>query len=310
MSRCRNYCFTSYNFDAPFTSWTKDEHPECVRALVFQTEQCPDTGRRHIQGYVEFTTAKTIAAAKGCLGDVSCHFERRKGTASQAADYCRKTDSRVAGVNCDFGDFGGDQGKRTDLTAAISTLRDSGLAGVAELHAEVYVKYSRGLHSLAFEYARAAPESPCVRVILLHGPPGVGKSRTARFLSGQSLFVVDEVVNGHVWFDGYRGERFLLIDDVYGTIKYTHMLRLLDRYRIRLSIKGGHTYSNWHTIFITANTEILNWYPDVFKGDANCSAYKALRRRFTKVLSLPECLPDSYFTDKKILLDKLCIDLS
>ena len=56
------------------------------------------------------------------------------------------------------------------------------------------------------------------------------------------------------WFDNYEQEDCLLIDDFDDTaVPIELMLQLLDGYRQRLPIKGGHTYAAWEKVIITTN---------------------------------------------------------
>lgn len=51
--------------------------------LVGQREKCPETGREHIQGYVEFEHPQRMDAVKKAIGDAGAHLEVRKGTRDQ-----------------------------------------------------------------------------------------------------------------------------------------------------------------------------------------------------------------------------------
>ncbi len=61
-----------------------------VRYWVYGNEVCPDTGKEHLQGYIEFPKQKGMRAVKKALGDTSAHLEVRRGTSTEAADYCKK----------------------------------------------------------------------------------------------------------------------------------------------------------------------------------------------------------------------------
>ncbi len=73
------------------------------------------------------------------------------------------------------------------------------------------------------------------------------------------------------WWDGYTSQSVIIFDDFYGQIKISYMLRLLDRYPLRLPIKGGFTWARWTHVFITSNEEPENWWagaqiPDVVRA--------------------------------------------
>lgn len=120
----------------------------------------------------------------------------------QARDYCRKADGRIAGP-WELGVFQqGGQGRRSDLSAAVVTLRERGLGAVADEHGESFVKYHKGLQALEDQLDIPLPDttfqprpwqqqllnilqsSPDDRTILWVADPagGSGKSRLARHL--------------------------------------------------------------------------------------------------------------------------------
>ena len=45
-----------------------------------------------------------------------------------------------------------------------------------------------------------------------------------------NLYNVPEPNNGSLWFDGYRGQKTILLDDFYGWIKYHTLLQITDGY--------------------------------------------------------------------------------
>jgi len=112
-------------------------HPNC-RYLVWQEEVCPDTGRIHWQGYVEFFRSQRMAAVKKIFGD-TVHVEPRRGTAQEADDYCSKDDTRLPGATVTrLGVRSAGAGARTDLKAA-----DAIYAEAMELDAEGAIAFVR-----------------------------------------------------------------------------------------------------------------------------------------------------------------------
>jgi len=54
------------------------------------------------------------------------------------------------------------------------------------------------------------------------------------------------------WFDGYEGQRTVILDDFRkNNMSFSLLLRLLDRYCITVPVKGGYTCWNPLTIIIT-----------------------------------------------------------
>ena len=117
--RRRNWCFTVNNPEADL-SWN-DFTEAGATYLVFQEER-GERGTTHYQGYVEFSAGKTMARVKRIPGMKRAHLEPRQGTAKQAADYCKKADTRFDGP-WEFGAITS-QGKRSDLENFISRAKE------------------------------------------------------------------------------------------------------------------------------------------------------------------------------------------
>jgi len=66
-----------------------------IRYWISQVE-VGDTGRRHLQAYVEFMRPKRLSEAKSTLGWGHAHLEHRWGTRTQAREYCMK-DEQLTG---------------------------------------------------------------------------------------------------------------------------------------------------------------------------------------------------------------------
>lgn len=92
----RRYCFTLFEYEVPAEVF-KAPLDRTVRYVVWQEEECPDTHRRHIQGYLRFANAQRMAAVKRIIGKDSVHVSRCNGSEAQNVKYCTKEESRVSG---------------------------------------------------------------------------------------------------------------------------------------------------------------------------------------------------------------------
>lgn len=272
MSRLRNWCFTK------FVEEEKDYNDiihgeDRVRCAIWQLERSPSTGRLHLQGYAEFTSAVRMAQVKSILGDDTVHLEARRGTREQAIAYCRKDETRVRGP-WEFGNLDSVQpGKRNDLSIVAQSILDGNALGeVIGEHPVQYIKFKRGIEALYFERKReTTKEFRRLEVLVYYGDAGTGKTRTAVEKDPESYYILDQ--GERLWFDGYRGERTLIIDDFYGWIKYGTLLRMLDGYQYRCEVKGGFVYAEWSCVIITSNKPPSDWYTQGMTA--------ALRRRIT-----------------------------
>ena len=99
-----------------------------------------------------------------------------------------------------------------------------------------YAHYSNGLEKLKVHYKRQKLRGVVrqVKVYVAWGTPGSGKSYWADRFRPETTFTLPDQGRGTVWFDGYDGEKVLLIEDFEGKINYRSLLRYLDNYPLRV----------------------------------------------------------------------------
>ncbi len=170
------------------------------------------------------------------------------------------------------------QGKRTDII----NLMDAVHGGVSDLdlylfHTGAMVKYNKAVTKFRYLLDRRNAISEPVECTLFWGPTGVGKTRLV-WEKEQSLYVYSGDSGSNIWFDGYSGESAILFDDFNGDIRLSTLLRLTDRYPIRLPVKGDFVMRKCKSIYFTSNLPIEDWYPS-----ANPEHLSALKRRFTLI---------------------------
>jgi len=229
------------------------------RYVEFQVERCATTQRVHVQGWMY---VKTLIRVNEIIKHLfKSHVEICLGSFDQNKVYCTKNSTRVAGP-WSIGEMP-KQGKRNDIIAAAAILRDGGsLRTVAESHPTVYLKYASNLAKMKFIFDTAKrQEFRHVTTTVIFGPTSTGKSRFVIDKYGpENVYKLDSQSKS-VWFDGYDGEDVLLIDDFYGWIKHGFLLNILDGHKLRLDVKGAHTWAGYTKIYITSNKHPKDWYP-------------------------------------------------
>ena len=77
-------CFDLANFSVP----NEDDR---FQYMVYQVENCPTTGRDHIQGYLELKTQTRFNQVKQMFAPAVVHLEGRKAKSSiPAINYCKR----------------------------------------------------------------------------------------------------------------------------------------------------------------------------------------------------------------------------
>lgn len=290
--RHRNWMITSFNVGL-YDTWKDIQCGDWIRYFIYQMEEGKETKKQHLQGYIELNKPTSIKRLKKLLNDNTLHCEVRMGTQMEAINYCSKEDTRI--MDTVIIGTKANQGFRTDLESLYNDIRN-GMTwnDIVMNYPNQIVRYSRGVERLFNDLrADAIPNFQKVNTSILWGDAGTGKTK----------FVYDNhdfkdvyrlrLTNNSIWFDGYTGQKVLLIDDFYGQIKFHDMLEYLDGYKFQVPVKGGMVWKNWNTVYITSNKHPKKWYKDF-----NCMDKKEWCRRITEIIEFvdlnkginePEC---------------------
>lgn len=249
-----HWCFTHYDLDNRIAF-----DPNIMSYMVSQIEKCPKTGKLHQQGYIELLRKKTLGGLKKALGVKSTHFEPRRGTSQQAAEYCKKVESRIE-PPIEEGEIS-QQGARTDLERYVDKIKE----GVTEYtlmneETNTWARHGR-LYQRTRELILRNTPKPVPFVWVLVGESGTGKSLISHLI-GEYVGSLYSWTGNQKWLDGYDGEKCLIIDDYDGAICDKNWLQLTDRYKYKGEVKGCHTWVISPLIFITCND--MEWAK--FKG--------------------------------------------
>jgi len=220
-----------------------------------------------VQGCVEFINPVSLAGVRALYE--GAHFERRRGTPTQAVDYCTKLDTRVLGP-WKFGKLPEGQGARMDIRKTVELIKSGATdEEVIAESPEVFVKYHSGLSKVRI--AIGSRRDWLTYTVAIYGPPGTGKTRFAaddskqRF--GDSVYWLSAPSgNGTVWFDGYCGQESIIIDEFYGWIPRDLMQRMCDRYPFQVQTKGGFVQFLAKRIYITSNRSPTFWWRKIGLG--------------------------------------------
>jgi len=142
---------------------------------------------------------------------------------------------------------------------------------LSRVPSDVYVRHYGNLRRITTDHLK--PQAMERTVFVFWGKTGTGKSRRAWDEAGWDAYPKDP--QSKFW-DGYKGQEHVVMDEFRGTISISHILRWLDRYPVNVEIKGSSTTLQAKTIWITSNLHPTNWYPDL-----DIQTLNALLRRLT-----------------------------
>lgn len=237
--RLRCLCFTVNNFRQQnlLQILQHEAWQYCVIGLETGEEETP-----HLQGYGELKRQRTRDWVSRFILP-RAFIEPRRGRQDQAIAYCKKD-----GIWIEIGEPRV-QGKRSDLEE-IQAKIDEGVpeTEIATDHFGSWARYRKSFQAYR-ELKRGRRPIADRDVRWYWGPPGSGKTKAAW----------DEFPNlythlGGRWFDGYKGEECVLIDDIQiDEFDRNLLLRLLDRYPMRVEVKGDSVEWTPDVVIVTAN---------------------------------------------------------
>lgn len=224
-----------FDFSPAFTSFVA-EHG--ARYCCAQWETCPTSGRRHIQAYVYWRNQHRLSSLREIIHShfgVFPHAEIARGSPEQNRQYCSKPETAVVGSFKEFGEIPR-KGRRGDLDEIGEMCKSESLDVIADSFPSQFIRYHRGIAALQqLKMCRHRDPSVPVHVEWWFGPTGTGKSRAAF-----ELFPSAYVKMNNKWWDGYLAQETVIIDDYRPSLcTFQEFLRILDRYPMRVEVKGG-----------------------------------------------------------------------
>lgn len=271
MSRARAVAFTLNNPEQSDSDHLRDEYVNGrIEYCIYQFEVGTNGGTRHIQGYARAKSARTLEQWKSVIGR-RAHIEFARGTPQQNIRYCTKDETREPGSDpIEHGDRP-NQGGRTDLAAvAAAVTQTRSLQAVAEEFPADFIRYSSGIQRY-FSITDTRKRLWKTAVFWFHGPTGTGKSLEAHTRFPDAYWKMGT----NKWWDGYTGEDAVIIDDYRRDFStFAELLRLFDRYPMRVEIKGGSVPFLAKTIVVTTSKDPY----DTWEGRSDEEIQQLIRR--------------------------------
>lgn len=232
----RRFAMTLNNYTDQNYENLKTRGGEIFKYLIIGKEVAA-SGTRHLQMYGEIPSKSTILALKRKLVQIdlslsTIHIEVAVADAATNIAYCSKEM-----VTYEIGIRPKGQGFRSDISAVVEDIK----AGVtmnelADKHGQFLIKYPTGISNYFSRYQK--PRNFMTIGYWLFGETGTGKSRWAHEKFPDAFWKDAD----RRWFDGYQGEETIVIDDYRPTkdLSFQTILRMVDRYPMKVEIKGGY----------------------------------------------------------------------
>ena len=281
--RGKHYVFT-WNNPPELASMTRTEwvtkrweylQTKGVTWMVCQLETAPSTGTVHLQGAVTFKTVVRRQAVANFLS--KAWVQQRKGSIQECVEYCTKDETRLDGP-WEFGErpTGQEAGRKNLPGAKLKEIYDlmtdgTTLDEIMALYPADFIRMERNIRAVWTRLTQKRASGPRLdlKVIVLNGPTGSGKTRTAFELAGgydaDKVFVVQKTTGKGqtVWWNGYESQPTVILDEFDDTwYSYKELLRVLDVHPYRCDTKGGFVWLAATTIIITSCRPPRMWYAE------------------------------------------------
>lgn len=215
------------------TIWNEDElitfKKLCTQYWICGEEVCPTTGKLHWQSYGQFGKQIRLKTLQKKMPNTNLII--RRGSVEENRIYCSKDKK--------FEEFGEpkSQGQRSDIKIVKDMVKTG--ATMEQIFDELdnpnyqSVKCAELLRKYICPKRNAKPE-----VIWIFGETGSGKTRwSVNEMGGEDFWMSSGTLQ---WWDGYDMQKNVIIDDFRGSqCEFSKLLRYLDRYEVRVPIKGG-----------------------------------------------------------------------
>lgn len=235
----RNRCWVFTSF-----SETEPKFHNDMKYLLYAPEVCPETNRKHWQGYVYYYNELSITQSQNRIGGGKHHHKMSR------ADLLNENKSYIIGpyekngkkkpFNKDAVEKGNEpkQGRRNDVEELVSLVSVGSLScDEVAIHDPIkYHQYGRTLDRVEEIYMSKIYRKEMTEGIWIYGPTGVGKSHLAfEGFTPETHYVVPDD-NG--WWDNYRQQDIVIFNDYRGWIRYERMLELMDKYPTEVKRRG------------------------------------------------------------------------
>lgn len=221
-------------------------------------------GLHHWQLLVQCSKKVTLAKIKQCFVP-QAHCEPSRSEAADA--YVWKEDTRVPDTQFELGDKPVRRNNKTDWDSVLEKVKQG---RIGEVPADLQIRHYSSLKRIAVDNM-VNIERPNIAAKFFWGVSGSGKTRKAWEEATLDAYIKNPNTK---WWDGYRGQQNVIIDEFTGRIDISYLLTWLDRYPCTVEVKGYSVPLRATNFWITSNLSIEECYPESKQEQLN-----ALQRR-------------------------------
>lgn len=239
--------------------------PQGIAYLRGQLER-GDGGFEHYQLFFICNRKASLSAIRAIWsteGITNGHWELSRSSAAES--YVWKEETRI-GEPFEFGERPFRRNEPTDWLKVRVAATTGDFESIPD---DIFVRLYHSICKIRADHLK--PVAIVRTTHVFWGRTGTGKSRRAWAEAGEDAYGKDPRTK---FWCGYAGSKNVIIDEFRGSIDISHLLRWLDRYPVRVELKGGSYPLMAESIWITSNIHPREWYPEL-----DAATYAALERR-------------------------------
>ncbi len=260
--------------------------PGIEKALVVQEKH--EDGDMHLHAAIWFTKRKDIKglATLNSITGKQGNYQRMK-SAVDCVRYLLKDNGLKASHpdNMDWERFASKKRPRKELFTDFTSLLKEGkglddmwdvdpgfVAGNLQRleYAERWYRGRHHVHRVPHQAGDGRSIPWMVRTLVLVGQPGAGKSywglnsKPGGGGDGTTHSVALSRGSNQLWWNGYIGQRRILIDEFEGkSLTVTAFNRITDDKPLQVEVKGGFVNADWVEVVVTTNNHPRKWWPKI-----------------------------------------------
>lgn len=205
-----------------------------MKWLIFSLEECPDTKRLHYQSFVYFYDKKSFKSVSKYFGNSHVEFKHEMATYVDNRQYIKgpyNKDGKVKPENPTFEEFGTmpEQGKRTDIMKYKNEILDGKTVDEITLENPMaFHCYGRTLERVEAIALRKQFRKEMTKGIWYSGPSGSGKSHAVFSDYSPETHYIKNL--NEDWWDGYKGQPIVILNEFAGQLPYWELMDLVDKF--------------------------------------------------------------------------------
>lgn len=301
MCQCRGFIFTTFappedSDDAGYPKPDFEDSVECAY-MIYGREIAPDTGSKHLQGFVYFKSPRSFASVqkqftprhveKSCAPISAIEYSKKEGNFVERG-ICPEFRAKVRSEK-------GARASKENFRDFIAMSRVGDFEGLADKHPGLFVNHYRTMFGIKKDFAPAPPSLSVLDNYWFWGPPGTGKSHRARTMFGDRPVFVKGPTK---WWDSYNGEEIVVIDDLGAQHEWMvdYLKVWADKYAFNAETKGGSMRIRPKIVVVTSNRSIHEMFNEKYSIDVG-----PLLRRFKEdYMSIPYYDPSDAPSDPSL----------